>query len=117
MWKELKVWYRKESINRWVLEMHDPLFLLKEDLEKKREGLEDVMAFLVTQIADLEGEEGKDEATIVRERWQAIKFRKGVEDYRIAIMKLTELIDNLPELPKIVKYDIQMYNDFNHPDD
>ena len=118
MLERFKAWYRKESIIKWVDELYDPLFLMKAKLEsKERVELEGMISFLADKITDLESKEGKDDATLVRERWQAIKFRKATEDYRIALLKLNELIDNLPELPKIVKYDIQIFNDFNQPDE
>jgi hypothetical protein len=118
MFEKLKAWYRRESISKWVLELHDPLLLLKDRLEKTtRVELEGMAAQLAEKIHDLEAKEGKDDATLVRERWQAIKFRKAIEDYSIALLKLNELIDNLPSLPQVVKYDIQLFNDFNHPDD
>lgn len=118
MFKKLSFWYHQICVHRWLTEAHDPLFMFREDLETKGKAqILDVVMFMENLMDDLRKTEGKDEATIIRERWQALQFGKVLEQYNMALVKLDELLDAIPKPTKIIKEDVIIYNGFNDPNE
>jgi hypothetical protein len=79
-----------DQVYKNLLGTHARLSCEIRKIEEWIEQLEDI-------IRDLRNSDGKEEAQIIKDRWQAMKIEEVLELYKIARIKLYEVIDNIPE--------------------
>lgn len=112
MFERLREIYRESSVARWIREAYLPIFNSRLIFEKELVTLDATANFLEDLAKELEDPIGKDPKTMIRERWQGMQVRKTVEHYRVAVLKLHELLENMPHPPdKPRGYNIVIYDD------
>ena len=110
MWDWFRNWYKEAATKKWTKQSYDPLFDVYDKLERHVINLTDVLRFFEDMQKDLrEGD--------IKERWQAIKLDIIIEQYKTAIDKIEEALQNIPKRPdKPERFVIQFF-DYNNDND
>lgn len=98
MFERFKKWRYKASVTKWLQQAYNPLFVARESIATQALLLSSTLEFLVDIQKKLLLPDDKTEAQMVRERWQANKLETTLEHYRLAIDKINEVLENMPEI-------------------
>lgn len=97
MFTNIKRWWYREKVNRWLLQAYDPLLAVRDIAVREHTTLVNTLSFLSDIQEHLQSSEHKTERQTVQDRWLALKLDPILEHYRIAIAKLNNLINDMPE--------------------
>lgn len=116
MFKRLSKWLHKATTEKWLKQVYNPIFNTYELVEHEIFVLTDTLKFLEDLQKQLYTTENKDEQQLVKERWEAGKLNAVLEHYRLAIEKLKEALNNMPNRPEkdtqyTISYDNSDLND------
>lgn len=111
MFNSIKKWYYKKCAEREIGEAYVPLFVLRKQIEEGLKEAIDTLKWLEDSKIKLIDPTGKNASTAIKEKWQAIQLETAIEHYKLAIIKLSELHDNLPEIERETEYDTVYYDD------
>jgi len=92
--------YWKELAVQQIDASYEKLFRLHSRLLTEIGSIEGQIDSLEKLVAQLRNSEGKDDQTIIKDKWQALKVEEVLELSRVVRLKLYELIDVTPEKPK-----------------
>jgi len=96
-------WFKKKNKNtihdRVLAHAYRPIFSVREICSFELLRLKTTREYLLELQKDLRKAEDKDEDQCVKDIWQAMKFDPIIEHYDLGIIKLQEVLDNLPERP------------------
>lgn len=91
--------YWRERTVQQINDAYENLFKLHTRLLKEIKSTEEQIDGLEKLTDSLRSSEGKDDQTVIKDKWQAIKVGEILEHSRVVRLKLYELIDNTPEKP------------------
>lgn len=110
MFEKYKARQCQKDLKQALEEMYNPLFEFRKTLKLSEDQLVEIIGEFELVINDLLKAEGKDEATLIRERWQASQFSVALEQHRNVLLQLREFLGHVPEEPEPPQeYEISLF--------